>query len=344
MARALVIFVSVAVALSVLGAAYLYKKPADSKPTAIVPFDWEYIRQVSLKEGSARAYEEFAREAAGRSPSAQHVAAHIFGKALYNAEGVGAVAVCDDRFLFGCVHAVLIAAVGDKGLGAIGELQTVCTTVRANFRVHCEHGIGHGIVGVLGYEDDKIVQSLDLCDTHLPKSNPINGCKGGVFMENVLRLAHDGTTHPRAFDETKKWGPCDSLDAKSLDGCAFWQPMWWVSSISIPEDVEGFAKEMGAWCTAAPGGASAEGFCIAGIGNVMHALIGTETERTARICATVTEDPGYRYRCHELAARRYLYSVPTEVALRACDGLHPEISAECRTNALQAVENADLAQ
>ncbi len=333
------VVVSVAVAVALLGVAaftYLNTRPAEAPIDRSTTIDKELIRKVLREEGGVKAYEELVRQAAKEPLAVQHIAAHMLGRLLYNTEGMGAIAVCDSQLFYGCFHSVVMAAVGEKGLSAISELRKVCSALKPDFKIACEHGIGHGIIGTLGYGDAEIEQSLSLCSAQLPDSPYIDGCNGGVLMENIQRMMHDGSIHPLAFEIGKKWQTCEKLDAKYQDVCAYWQPMWWVSAIvPIPKDVEAFAKEMGAWCKEAPGGASAEQYCISSIGNVIYALIGTDTERTAAICAAATKDPGNIYRCQESAARRYLYSIPTEVALRACDGLYTEIRLKCRSSALR---------
>jgi hypothetical protein len=347
MRHAYILLVS-AVVMAALGAGYLtylHTAPREAPIVRNTTVDRERIRQVLREEGGFKAYEVLAQELATEDMAVQHIGAHMFGNALYDLDGMNAIAVCDDRFLYGCFHSVLMAAIGDKGLDAIGELQKVCDTVLPDLRGQCEHGIGHGIVGTLGFGTEEIEKALNLCDSELPHSPPIDGCKGGVLMENIQRLMHDGTIHPRAFEAGEKWEPCDALDAKYSDACAFWQPLWWVSSIiPIPADVELFAAQMGSWCTEAPGGISAEQYCVSGIGNIIYVLIGTSTERTAAVCAATTDNSKNLYGCHETAARRYLYSLPQDIALRACDGLHPDTKAQCRSNALRGEGSAARAK
>lgn len=339
-----VVTVAVAVLLGVASLTYLNRRPAEAPIDRSTTIDKEFIRKVLREEGGVKAYEELVRQAANEPLAVQHIAAHMLGRLLYNTEGMDAIAVCDSQLFYGCFHSVVMAAVDDKGLDAVGELRNVCDTLKPDFKIACEHGIGHGIIGTLGYGDAEINQSLKVCDAQLPDSPYIDGCNGGVFMENIQRMMHDGSIHPLAFEIGKKWQTCEKIDAKYQDVCAFWQPMWWVSAIvPIPKDVEAFATEMGTWCTEAPGGTSAQQYCISSIGNVIYALIGTDAERTAAICAAATKDPGNRYRCQESAARRYLYSIPMEDALRACDGLYPEVRLKCRTNALRATGKTEPA-
>jgi hypothetical protein len=303
-----------------------YKHPINPTFNAVtMSFDqkMEYWTQQILTDGGPAAYLEFAEAVKGLSYIQQHDEGHIFGDVLYRVEGLPGIAACDGRFHYSCFHAFSIRGVQEKGADGAQELYDACRNRLGPTSNHCEHGIGHGILGLFGgdYSFDELQEALATCDSLTPASNPTHGCAGGVFMEYAVHSMNTGSTNPRLFSEEEKLEPCVSLPQKYREPCAFWQPMWWLAADAEASDGQEMAQRMGLWCKEMSERIIISEHCIRGIAHMMLKLTHENPSDTVTMCEAATSNRNHRYLCHQKSAERVMYYHSVDDSLLACDGL-----------------------
>lgn len=188
-----------------------------------------WIEQVERK-GSDGAYREFKHRHAQTPMGARHVAAHAFGRALYEAGGTEALAVCDTEFEYGCYHGFLSAAIAEGGEDRVRELDRVCVDEFGILGGGCLHGIGHGVLEYTGYE--RLTEALELCERATTQPVPLLGCTSGVFMEYFSPLVEspDGQliSTARKIDRADPYTPCPDVPAAYRAVCYYQlgQQLW----------------------------------------------------------------------------------------------------------------------
>lgn len=288
----------------------------------------EHIRT----SGGAAAYAAFAEEVEPFSAARQHSKAHEFGAALYATEGIEGLRVCDSRFSYGCFHEFLGRAIAEHGLGFVPELNQGCIEALVKSPLSCQHGVGHGILAYLGYDEDALRSALDEC-RDLPHNDPIGGCYGGVFMEYNLQIMLGVDARLRQPEESKDlYEPCSSLPEEYAPSCIFWQPQWWHSALfNGASTTEAFAT-MGEHCAVIAGGSpSLSRTCFEGIGNIVTPAAQFDAARSAQLCDSVSTEPLERLYCRSLAANS-LSGGGAGVKGKGeaiCDGLEGEYRSYC---------------
>lgn len=168
--------------------------------------------------GRHNAYNELSVWVKDLNTNKKHFEAHIFGDSLYRADGLQGVDVCDGKFNYACFHAFMIQAVEDDGIEVVTKLNDACKNQLDVTAAECVHGIGHGILGVLGYEPKNIEDALHICESLSA------GCPGGVFMEYGIRgMQFEGSDSVRPFAIDEVLEPCAHLQNMNfLPSCAHW--------------------------------------------------------------------------------------------------------------------------
>lgn len=208
-----------------------------------VPEQVETWRERIRVGGGAEAYEEFALFESLIPTDDQHTYAHYFGRALYEELGLDGVGVCDLRFQFGCLHEYFGHIIAEYGLNILPTVAKLCEK-QVGKQHPCQHGMGHGILASLGYNDVRTLsQALDVCAS-LYSDDPINGCMGGVFMEFNLYQSLGSTVEPRDPIKYGWHSPCSALDEKYQQSCAWWLPQWWHEHMRITERLEGKGQQI----------------------------------------------------------------------------------------------------
>ena len=179
-----------------------------------------------VRVGPEAAYAEFAEAVLPLSLNEQHLNAHAFGGALFEASGLDGISTCDMRFNFGCYHEFLGRAIAKLGLAVVPELNDACMKDVEKSPLSCQHGIGHGIMAAQGYDEVALNKSLTICKD-LPGSDTIGGCYGGVFMEYNMQTMLGDQARVRPIHEGDPYYPCNTLDSAYLPACTFWSPQWW---------------------------------------------------------------------------------------------------------------------
>lgn len=255
------------------------------------------------KEGGQAVYTEMLKELEGKSVGERHATAHLFGEALYEAEGIKGLIVCDAHFSFGCFHAFIARAIETQGLSVVARMSDACLRVGD---LACQHGIGHGLIAHLGYETDALQEALEICEG-LPHGDSIGGCIGGAFMEYNLRTMV-GEGYVRESSDHHE--PCLSIPDRFRAACYFSAPQWWFESLS-----DDAFPVMGARCRTLE--ARLARTCFDGIGNI----VGLVTEYDAVRGAARCDEAGSgreRLWCRSSAAGVYAIESSVEAAERFC--------------------------
>lgn len=213
--------------------------------------------------GGNNAYADFKENLSADSPNVQHREAHLFGRALYNVLGDKAMGVCDDSFMYGCIHEFVARALAEHGIGYAHVLNMFCLGFgqHAHF---CQHGLGHGLVSYFGYSDAMIDHALRICG-QLPGNGPIGGCRGGVFMEYNFQTLLETYANVRRVDPQDLETPCSDFFGESYMACVYWMPQWLRRAEYASLDAYHAVQKIGVVCTHVK--SEYRDVCFQGIGN-----------------------------------------------------------------------------
>jgi hypothetical protein len=259
---------------------------------------------VIAEQGGAAGYAAFARAVSEDPPAEQHTQAHYFGAALYEVEGIPALGVCDARFSYGCFHEFLGRAIAERGLSVVPDLNEGCIQTLVESPLSCQHGIGHGVLAYLGYDETALSKALEECRS-LPYNDPIGGCYGGVFMEYNLQtmLGSEARLRQPGQDAAGAYKPCAQLPFEYAHACSFWQPQWW-HVVLFGGSAEAAAFEhMGELCVGMTGSSAVlRRACFEGIGNAVPPAANFQPAAAATLCDAAGVDALSRLQCRSLAA------------------------------------------
>jgi hypothetical protein len=210
----------------------LYKNKSSSMQMVIDPYEAENIYSVAIDNvGPAKAYDQFKLDMSGvESFGRQHSLAHIFGSVLYKKAGLEGFNICDDAFAYGCYHSFIGEAINDMGIDIMHTLDKLCNEKPyKNGNSACQHGIGHGLLGHMGYREEDLLQALNYCSS-LTYKGPLAGCAGGAFMEYNQRSMADpagsGNFH-RELDPSDPYDPCNDVKDQFKIACYYNLSAWW---------------------------------------------------------------------------------------------------------------------
>ncbi|MEI6863804.1 MAG: hypothetical protein WCK46_00315 [Candidatus Adlerbacteria bacterium] len=274
------------------------------------------------RAGGKKAYTEFLRTYASSTPGDQHTMAHIFGGSLYAQEGVAGLSACDDSFAYGCFHEFLGRAIQQEGLTIVGTLNEACfKALGPGKALSCTHGLGHGIESYLGYTDDALIQSLDVCKK-LANSDPIGGCPGGVFMEFNMRTMHSFSgMPPRSVEPEGLQYPCSIFTGGDAEVCYYWQPQWWYQTFkSEGKSSRDIVARIGALCSGTA--MSVHTKCFQGVGTIVAMAADYDVAETIRLCTLASARNDERSPCRVTAADSFFAEVSARSRARGlCVGL-----------------------
>lgn len=201
----------------------LFLFSSDSYRADDASFNFEYWKQLVETRGGEHAYGQFKKRHAKTPLGERHVAAHSFGRALYEGGGVEAFTVCDTAFEYGCYHGFVTAAIAQGGEPRVRELDRVCVQTFGEMGGGCLHGIGHGVVEYVGYE--RLSEALLMCDRATTQVAPLLGCTSGAFMEYFSPLveSQDGLliSTSRPIDPDDPLAPCPTLSPEFQTSCYY---------------------------------------------------------------------------------------------------------------------------
>lgn len=252
-----------------------------------------YWQERIAKIGGSAAYAEFANFVAPLDASAQHNLAHSFGESLYRERGIDGISVCDSRFSYGCYHQLVGDAIAAQGLGVVASINTDCLKLPS--AVPCQHGIGHGLVGYLGYSDRALKKAIAEC-VSIDTGDSLQGCFGGAFMEFNMRTLAGGdasSTRPLSPDPN---APCDSFSSVAKASCYLYQPQWWDSVLRTKDqDIAELFEHMGRDCAALD--PSDRQACFEGIGLMAPPDSGYGPNGSRLLCARAANSPADTAHC-----------------------------------------------
>ncbi len=290
---------------------------------------WE--KRISVV-GGASAYKELAQSVENLTPVKQHIAAHRFGGALYQVEGVRGLGVCGNEFGQGCLHQFFGSAIQDNGLAeGTAKFAIMCANQeKVTDRQTCEHGLGHGVLGFLGYSVDDLVATLLVCEKDVNGTDFTLGCSGGAFMEYNLRellKTDDVASPPRTLATSTIDTPCDQIPHKYQASCIFWQPVWWYISLSKSKDLTKDFLEVAHICKSLSP-ASLARVCFEGIG-YEASRVAPDASATAEICANVSMVANDRISCWSFGTVQFPKDEWTAAAHLVCKGLKSAARVYC---------------
>ncbi len=255
-----------------------------------------------------------------------HSVAHWLGSELYRGKGSQGIAWCDETAGYGCFHGFFGAAFKEAGTSTPELLESACKNAGdITVAVECIHGIGHGLVALYGYREDRLIPALDACEA-LPANRFLKDiCMSGVYMEYNLRTMEgmeDAGFVVREFKAGRPYIPCDSLPPKYAPRCYYELPYWWIPATNADVD------RMGMLCRDIET-ADYEEWCMRGIGHVVPWIFRYNAEKTAEGCGRLPREGTEP--CLEEAAKRLAFrnnSDPTAL----CGYLDADPAEECAKN------------
>lgn len=296
----------------------------DTDPSAVALY---WAGQIQ-NHGAGVAYAEFKEKNARAAEQGRHLSAHIIGEKIYESEGISGIRYCDASFSFGCYHGFFGQAFAQGGIDSIEELDAVCVRSFGPLGTGCQHGIGHGVLEYVGYQN--ITDALAICEK-TTKSAPLLGCVSGVFMEYNMPLVGISDTlipQTRAFSKETADEPCRLVKETYKKSCYFELGGWLDSALygdyeKIGEVCGSFTVE---WRAA----------CFQGFGAMLPQRMHYNSESSRAICEVFEGDDMLFCRAGVAWA---MYSVPehrgkTESACADNDAVR---NARC-------MEAADLTQ
>ena len=301
--------------LLALGAGGLVFAASRADRTATFTGEWDtYISLV----GGPGAYAELARRVDGYDPNEAHRVAHAFGDALYRTRGIAGMHVCDDRYLYGCMHAFVARAIEDAGLEVVEMLFALCDR-----KPMCTHAIGHGLVAHLGYEPENIRDAVSLCED-LPADDFFNGCGSGVFMEHFLR--------GMAGRPEDSWDPggdvaslvsCDAFSDAALGTCHFWHVQYlWEEGNRDRRTYDDIFESISRFCATLIGDAHLS--CVSGAGQAAVSMSEYRPENVSRRCTAFFSDAADVFHCLVFGGRALAGSVSDDAGRSVCAAVpHP---------------------
>lgn len=322
----------------------IWAKPADLslEPDATLIQQKDYwLARISAIGGKA-AYSEFAQYAANLPTNLIHSASHAFGGALFETEGVSSLAICDDRFFYGCFHEFVGRAIAANGLSIIPLLGNSCVKMIPSNPFPCFHGIGHGIISHVGYEHASLLTSLDMCND-LAYGVPFEGCFGGVFMEYNLRTMADGKIRP-SFGDMQY--PCNSIPNAYREACYYRQPQFWYSVLKTSSSsTDSIFRQLGSLCDKANNISSIR-YCFEGIGDLVAFVAEFDPQRITALCESTSSNPQRQLFCKSKGAYMLFVSSKGKKSNghAVCEGLTGAYLTYCDGYAKGTINNRNRVQ
>lgn len=306
-------------------------------PTAVDAVQEQERWSQRIREaGAEESYKEFKQLYANSNFGTQHTAAHIFGPILYETVGIRGITICDSSFSFGCYHGFFGAALSDKGLSIVTDLDKACVEKYGPYGTGCQHGIGHGLLEYMGYGN--LVKALEACKLTTQK-NLLHGCTSGVFMENNVPLTlgdQTARTETRKLNPNNPYEPCTDIPERFRESCYYELGQWW------DKVYEKDYGTLGRLC----GNIEKEAYredCYLGVGNVVAPSTLYNIAQAIDLCEKMP-DPEGKLICRAGASWSF-FAEPKyrELAPSMCDGVQPYRDYSC-TQKADIIRNKSIEQ
>jgi len=285
--------------------------------------------------GPDKAYEKFAKSVEGKAQGVQHGSTHAFGAALYEVEGDEGFPICRDLFQYGCAHGFIARALQIEGIGAVSRFAEVCRT--QSYPGMCLHGIGHGLVSSMGYDEASYQKAVAAC-RNIAHDTSTAGCVGGSTMEYGLKtMATDGTTLEPVTDASR-FEPCISTNEDAKSACYYWITGWWYTYLTSNLRVLPYNAilRMGEYCRGMDE-SQYVGECFGGIGDNVVVASDYNGEKAIALCNAASPDVSEQLYCKAYAANILLGDAQSaKEATILCDSTG-SLRSRCQYLALHGV-------
>ena len=242
--------------------------------------------------------------------SFSHLIAHEAGRFLYEQKGPSGIAQCKLYFGAACFHGFVIDMMLEHGLGDVQQLNKTCESeLTGDQQSRCAHGIGHGFLELLGYQN--IGDALDRCKTTFQSSSSdTNFCFDGVFMEAKIN-GYNASSTEGMYDVHDPMYPCNEtwvLQAGAHERCWITQSQRTLMDTFAPL----FNRSIGnvtAYCQRFPQGSDRD-ICFSGISRQIlisakdelgkiRMLCGEEGDMFSDMCVLDALKVSYQFGDHE---------------------------------------------
>lgn len=222
------------IVIVLLGAYFLFN--SSRKNPGIVPMSQLDKEEVQIlhdevsraieEKGFDEAYHLYLQKYPGGSMMG-HAADHFFGEYLYGEYGLPGISRCQNKYTFGCEHAVIFGEIGKKGNSAVEQIVTICKKLDQERNNACRHALGHTLIELHG--EARLFDVLKTCEKIDGVIKP-HGCVGGAIMQYFFPALYSPLSDlPQflAFDSGSPYGPCPLAQEDFGEVCNYSLPEWW---------------------------------------------------------------------------------------------------------------------
>lgn len=287
------------------------------------------LQIVLEQEGSAAAQAAFMKmEEENQNRQLFHILAHWLGAQYYLKEGKEGIRFCDEIAGFGCFHGFYGMAFAAEQDAFLEHAAAFCGQGEDRIRfAECIHGVGHGVLVNIGYEEALLPQALAACSQMGLDFFHERFCTSGVFMEYNLRSLQEvvhGGTQVRSFDASRPYEPCPGLEYPYGIPCYHDLPYWWVAALGPDPAL------LGKMCQEVANEEYRES-CFRGIGKIMPWTVKYQQRDVAQACGAMPSEEALTL-CAEEALYVLLYK-GEEGAEGFCGLFQPLMEERCLTKA-----------
>lgn len=261
-----------------------------------------------------------------------HQIGHVIGRAAaLRYKKLKDVYAQGDNFCWsGYYHGAIETIAQDLGPDRIlKQINQVCADYKLSemysFKhYNCVHGMGHGVMTVLG---DDLVKALKACDLY--SANPSDwerrSCYGGVFMENVMNEINPGKRSNYFRDDDPMY-PCTSLAEKYLEQCYLMQTSHALKALNWDY------KQVFDLCSKVR--TPYDGTCYESLGRDISGNSSSNKERTIELCTLGGTRPAQEH-CFTGAVKDFIAYYNDDDPGRALCAAIPDtgLSASCKGQA-----------
>jgi hypothetical protein len=185
------------------------------------------MRDLALKVGPEEAINLLNRSSLPKYGET-HLLAHSIGEAAYKMHQKEALPYCQNDYLNGCAHGLILSAIADIGFEGVKEMVYNCQNFSPFKYQMCLHAAGHAFLAVSDYQD--LPHALESCDRlkRTEQDSDILHCYNGVFMENSIGEHNGATVNDKPWlKSTDLLFPCNALGEDYKGSCYLNQTGWW---------------------------------------------------------------------------------------------------------------------
>lgn len=221
----------------------------------------------------------------------------------------------------GYYHGVVEYALGQyEDVELADELPGFCSMVAARQysfdHFNCVHGLGHGIMQILGGD---LFETIPYCEVFADPWED-STCMNGALMENMI-LGQQGTpTYLRTDDLVY---PCNAIDELYVADCFATQTSWMLHNVGY--DTSGFL-EVFSICNGVR--SDMVDNCYLALGRDISSVHNQDPSTIVRLCSL--GDPGYQADCYVGAATNTIYNNHNTIqATVICEAIRQSMRPAC---------------